>query len=469
MHFFPRVASVLGLCAIAAACDSSKGATPTGATLPSTGSLSVTVNVADGMTPSVIVTGPNAYTKTIASTQTLTGLTPGTYTIVADSAAVPDSVIGTIVDTGNVTGSPARVTAGDTTSVTVAYGMKYRVGGLWIANNGDPALIEISANQLSTSGSATPAETLATRVSQPSGLALDVSGNMWESSVSGDTLLMYSAAARNTTGSAPSTVLISTALDTAENLAFDAHDNLWVTTCNAAAAVLEFSAAQLAAGGIQTPTVTIKTGNHAPCPWALTFDLNGNLWVTDTYWGHVVGYSAAQLAVAGSSSPAPFDTVGRNGNSFIYPTGIAFDGSGNMWVANGIEATLVEFTPSQVAADGSPIPTVTIALPDPLAFGLAIDKRGTLWVTDHDQGSVYGFTSAQLTASGAPTPAISLSITVPGALDFEQPLFDPYATATGVAAATVRPHPMATRSVPSSLTADTRINGVNHNTGRTAR
>ena len=54
MHYSSRrVPAVLALCAVAAACSSSKGTAPA-----PTGSLTVTINAANGTTPSVVITGP---------------------------------------------------------------------------------------------------------------------------------------------------------------------------------------------------------------------------------------------------------------------------------------------------------------------------------------------------------------------------------------------------------------------------
>jgi sugar lactone lactonase YvrE len=428
-------AFVLGVAALLA-CNSSNHVAPA-----ATGSLTVTINPADGTTPSVTITGPNAYNKTIGTTQTLSGLALGSYTVVADSAVGPDSIVGTLTDTGAVTGSPATVVAGAAANVTVTYALEHRVGGLWVANN-NGTLPELASNQLRHSGKPVPAETLATAVSGPGGLALDASGNMWVSNFSRDTLLMYTPAARNAGGATPpSRVLQSTVLKGsgagAAQLAFDANGNLWVPSCSGGILV-EFTAAQLAAGGTQTPFVTITGGGIVKCPFSLAFDGHGNVWVADAQRSHIVEYSAAQLAAGGT--PTPVDTIGANSGSLHGPTGLAFDASGNLWVSN-IPPTnsVVEYTPAQLAAGGAPPPQVIITMPSgAYPFGIAFDKRGTLWVSDNNHGVMYGLTSAQLTATGAPTPAIADTVSVMSGFFPEQPLFDPYATAVGVSTARVR-------------------------------
>ena len=58
------------------------------------------------------------------------------------------------------------------------------------------------------------------------------------------------------------------------------------------------------------------------------------------------------------------------------PNGLAFDGHGNLWVANVCNSpsipTVVEFAASQLATSGTPTPTVSINVP----FGLGISGAG---------------------------------------------------------------------------------------------
>jgi DNA-binding beta-propeller fold protein YncE len=53
------------------------------------------------------------------------------------------------------------------------------------------------------------------------------------------------------------------------------------------------------------------------------------------------------------------------------PAGLAFDASGNLWVANSTGQTIVEFVASQIVASGSPTPNAVIGsvnTPSGLAF-----------------------------------------------------------------------------------------------------
>jgi streptogramin lyase len=305
-------------------------------------------------------------------------------------------------------------------------------GGLWVANNTFDTIPDFSANQLDSSGQVEPAIRLITAVSGPAGLALDASGNMWESSYNSDSLVMFSPAARNARGaSAPTTVIVSSALLSAENLAFDAQGNLWVANCNGGN-LLAYTPAQQTAGGTQTPAVAISGGSVVKCPYSMAFDGSGNVWVADIQHNHIVKYSAASLAASGT--PTPADTIGANAGSLNHTAAVVFDSHGNLWVASYESGTVVAYTPAQLGAGGTPLPNITIALPNATnPFGLAFDKVGSLWVSDVNRGRMLAYTSSQLSASGSPIPSVTLSTTFQF-FEPEQPLIDPYATATGVAA-----------------------------------
>jgi sugar lactone lactonase YvrE len=402
-----------------------------------TGNLTITITPADGTTPAVVVRGPSAYFKAIANSQTLTNLAAGSYTVFADTSFGPDSIVGTVTDTGSVSASPVTITAGVTDSVAVRYVTKYWIGGLWVANYARPTVPEVASNQLQATGSVKPADTLVTVLHNPDGMALDPSGNMWVSGYNTDTLLMYTPTARNAGGAvAPSAVLVGTGVADGEDITFDAHGNLWVGDCSGDA-IHEYTAAQLAAAGTQAPSVTISGGTTLQCPIDVAFDASGNMWVADDgNTSHIVMYSAAQLTASGT--PTPADTIGANAGSLTGTDALVFDSTGNLWVGND-GASIVEFTPAQLAAGGTPTPNVTITVPSGrLVFGLAIDRRGTLWGVDNDNGAMLGYTRAQLAVGGSLTPAVILAVSFDSVWAGQQPMFDPYATGVGAAAARVR-------------------------------
>ena len=167
---------------------------------------------------------------------------------------------------------------------------------------------------------------------------------------------------------------------------------------------------------------------------ALAFDSSGDAWVADWDASHIVEFSAAQLG--SSAAPTPADTI----NTGNHPEALGFDAHGNLWVTI-TGGKVLEYTPAQLAAGGAPNPTVTITLPggaDP--FGMAFDHRGSLWISDRGNQVMLGFTAAQIAATGSPTPAVTDTLDLASSFSPEQPVFDAYATTMGVAPSHVRPH-----------------------------
>ena len=140
-------------------------------------------------------------------------------------------------------------------------------------------------------------------------------------------------------------------------------------------------------------------------PYGLAFDGSGDLWVSDIEASTVVGYTPSQLVSSGAPTPAV--TISANANSIDAPSGVAFDASGDLWVTNTSANTLVEFAPSQLASSGAPTPAVTISstgssLDGP--YSLALDAAGDLWVPNAGGASIVEYAASQLAATGDPTP-----------------------------------------------------------------
>jgi streptogramin lyase len=414
-----------------ASCDTSKSAAPNG-----TGRMTVTIASADGTTPTVLITGPGNYSKTISATQTLSGLTAGSYTVTADTAVGPDSIVGTVIDTAAVANSPATVTSGAVVTVTVHYATKSHIGGMWVGNElNQYAYVFVSSQLRPTDTSSIPADSLQTGgTSGPEGLALDSDGNMWVDDVRSDTLRMFTPEERNTAGSkTPSRVLVSADIGAAWDMQFDPQGNLWVINCGHDYGTLaEFTPSQLAAGGVQAAAAVARADPVTFCPQGLAWDGNGHVWVTDFDQDRLLEFTVAQMSAGGVL--APIDTIGSNNGSLTRASDVIFDASGNLWVSTGaLGATgghaLVEFTPGQLTAGGAPAPHTTITLPsleDP--YSMVFDRRGSLWVSDPLSNAVYAFTPAQL-ASGTSTPSATIHWDSPN-YEPGQILLDPYTTAS---------------------------------------
>jgi sugar lactone lactonase YvrE len=174
---------------------------------------------------------------------------------------------------------------------------------------------------------------------------------------------------------------------------------LWAGVSNAPldATMLGFAPASVAATGTSSADVVTNTGGSD----GFTFDKDGNLWVLGgtTADSPVARYPASVFATDGEKNPDITIDSPSFGDSIPGAKALAFDGSGNLWVAVVADGKVVMFTAAQVAAGGTPTATVErtgIGSPQ----GLAFDSAGNLWVAAHDDTAVVRIDAGHLTTSG---------------------------------------------------------------------
>lgn len=378
---------------------------------PSRGALTLTVgNLPTGVNSDIVVTGPRNFSQTVTSTITLPRLTPGTYTITPRNVRQSLPIVDTLWLAPAAT--TVRIEDGVTATRTVGYTARGGTGFLWIpvADGVNGAVVGLSADQLASAtaagGTVTPAKSLSYTGGRGQSVVFDSSGNLYVISSFSNSIRRYTP--EQLASSTPPTpvVLTSAALTAARRSAFDAQGNLWVAN---GAGVSAFTSQQLADGGSQAPTrnltSSVLTGFVVS---GVAFDPSGNLWVSRNVTANgsgLVRFSTQQVATGGDIAPA--DMLQIQSASFNEPGGLAFDSSGNLWVANFAGNNLLRFAPLQLSAGGSQTPSILLSGFDG-PRGLAFDNGGNLWLTQAF-GTVLQIAASGLTASGNPTPAKSLS------------------------------------------------------------
>jgi sugar lactone lactonase YvrE len=288
----------------------------------------------------------------------------------------------------------------------------------------------------------------------PYGAAIDPDGNLWVADTSNARVVEFDVSDgapqstesavigqtsftgyRNNQGGSPS----SSTLYDPQGLAFDSAGDLWVADTGNNR-ILEFP---LVSGVIQTTATEVigQTGftvggcnqfssssDSTLCePTGLAFDSSGNLWVADAdnsrvlefpLVGGVISTTASELIgqtsfAAGSASQACNQAGYGNppasptASTLCFPTTLAFDSSGNLWVADSSNSRTLEFPlvssviqttatavigqtgfTSDSCNKGSSSPTDT-ALCSP--YGVGFDSSGNLWVTDTANNRVLEF------------------------------------------------------------------------------
>ncbi len=160
------------------------------------------------------------------------------------------------------------------------------------------------------------------------------------------------------------------------------------------------------------PVLTISRGVNQP--YGLAFDASGDLWVANNNSNTVVEYKKSELAKA---SPAPSVIISSSPDQALNgPSGLAFDSFGNLWVDNGGTNTVIEYTKAELSGSGSPAPRVNFTNAALFAAagpaGLAVDPSGDLWVEGSPSGSgdaVCEYPKSQLAKPGPPAPRATIS------------------------------------------------------------
>ncbi|HZS59885.1 MAG TPA: hypothetical protein VFA43_11495 [Gemmatimonadaceae bacterium] len=325
-------------------------------------------------------------------------LNPGAVVLTASNYQSFDQTVPQIFypDTINLshrTFIDTTVTIGKVDSITVTYAWREGSGELWIADSSSTLLAGFSGPQLRQGGTIT-ASNLITQPAfvAPTGMALDSNNKLWVSQASANQVLEYRDSAEFGGVNASYVFRTVSGFNNPQGLAFDASDNLWVA--NAGNNTLS-----MIVGGSIAATLSSTALNQ---PTGLAFDANGNLWVTNPGNNTVVAFSASELSSAGSETPTV--VLSASGGSLATPTALAFDASGAMWVTNASANTVVSFTSAMLASSGSPTPAVTISantgsLAAPRA--LAFDASGNLWVANETSSNVVEFSTAQLASGGS--------------------------------------------------------------------
>lgn len=371
---------------------------------------------------SSVVTGPGGFNQTFSDVNkvTLSNLLPGQYSLSSNSIRVKRTVVDSIFDP---TPESTTLTVGPDATVThsVNYIQREGTGALWIPTN-KGFIKGYADSQLATSGTVEPrGSLLQTGINEQA--VFDQSGRLYVSNSTDNAI--YSAI-----GGLPAIQGANTKLKRPRGMAFDKNGNLWVTSggdiVGAGTAgddlLLAFTPAQLQAGGNQTPSVVLTSTSFVN-PVAVAFDADGGLWVSNTGTfggsnnGSIIKLNPANLSASGSVTAAT--TI----SGLDSPTGLAFDPSGNLWVADFTTNRVLKFTPAQLQTGGGLSANAILEGFTTNPRGLVFDNGGSLWVLQ--ETSLQQISAADLTASGTRTPIPAHTISGFGSISLGLAAFSP--------------------------------------------
>ena len=223
----------------------------------------------------------------------------------------------------------------------------------------------------------------------PFTVATDAKGNIWTANMGDSSTSKLSLSGSQISGSGP---FGTNQLDGAAAVAIDANNNAWFANQNAdsgSVARVSSDGSQLtliASGGdkttaIATDSIGLSTGAS-----------KGHVW-TANYGSS----SVSELELNNDGSVSVVSTSGYTGGGLSYPAGIAVDGKGNVWVANGSAFGAHTITELQGANGANPGHAISsdggFGADANLRelYGIAVDAGGNVWVSDFGSNTITQF------------------------------------------------------------------------------
>ena len=195
------------------------------------------------------------------------------------------------------------------------------------------------------------------------------------------------------------------------DVAFDSAGNLYFSTNKGAVDVVSDTTGPLFGHSV-TPGVpyTLATLDNAP---GIAFDSAGNLYMTDTEAGTVSVLPATGGTIFGQ--PVSADTLTTLITGLTSPVGIAFDSSGNLFVANNQVVSVYPKTGGTIF--GQPVSAdtlTTVASGFSFPVFLAFDPAGNLYISDYNGSTVSVLPSASGALFGQPVTADTVTTLLSG-------------------------------------------------------
>lgn len=471
------VTTLAGLAGTAGVADGTGTAvlfsTPTGLAIDSSGNLYVPdpINYAiRKVTPAGVVTTPAGYPGIVGSADG-TGYAArfnSPHDIAADSAGnlfvadtgndtirmvTPAGVVTTLAGTVGTRGSVDGT--GSFAQFNFPWGLSVdSAGNLYVADSGSNVIRKVTSSGVVTSlagssGNAGFADGTGTaaQFTNPTGITLGSAGNLYVADASNDTIRKITPAGVVTTVAGSATdrsnlerdgSVVVARFDTPNDVAVDSAGNVFVADTG------NSTIRMITPGGIVS-TLAGTAGNRGMVdgvgsaawlnrPEGLAIDSTGTLHVADT-----ANNAIREVAPDGTvSTLAGFGLAGSKGSAdglgaaarFNEPSGVAVDGSGNIYVADSYNTTIRKIAPDGTVSTvaGTPgsagtVDGVGAAAQFFIPTGVTIDGAGNLFVAD-----AYNATIRKVTPDGTVSTLAGTAATrgsadgTGGAAEFNQPL-----------------------------------------------
>jgi streptogramin lyase len=208
----------------------------------------------------------------------------------------------------------------------------------------------------------------------PTALAIDSTGSVWAANYFGSVASKFSPSGK------PVSALGYTDASLSESygITVDGQDNAWVANEQSPSGVNfgDGSITKLTSGG-QVVSGSGFTAGGIYYPYAVAADSVGRVWVAD--------YGRSGASLLASDGTSLLGSSGVSPPNLAFPVAVAVDGSHNGWFA-------AQGATVQIAPNGSSTPFFCCNYPS----GIAIDPKGNVWLTEYNSSSL-----VELSSSGA--------------------------------------------------------------------
>jgi hypothetical protein len=265
----------------------------------------------------------------------------------------------------------------------------------------------------------------AARFFSPAGVAADSAGNFYVADNENATIRKITAAGVVTTlagtagmpGSADGTGTAAR-FDLPTGAAVDSAGNVYVTEWqDAIRKITPAGVVTTFAGTALNPGSSDGTGAAASfnLPSGATVDRDGNLYVADSFNYTIRKITPAGVVTTLAGSAGDVGSADGTGPAarFSFPTDVAIDGAGNLYVADSLNHTIRKVTPAGVVTTLAGMPGATgetdgkgsdARFDNP--YGVAVDSAGNVYVADQRNYSIRKITAAGVTTTVGSIPAL---------------------------------------------------------------
>jgi len=288
-------------------------------------------------------------------------------------------------------------------------------GNLYITNSGSGNIEVLPKASGTLFGVTVTANTLATLVSgqgDATGIDFDSSGNLyWDRSAFG-TISVLAAATGTLFGASVTadqvTTLYAGGLTGADQLSFDPAGNLYVAVSSEGyVAVLPVSTGTLFGTSVTADQVAYIGASSTQDLEGVTFDSAGNMYISGYQNDEVLVLPQAAGTYFGQSDPADTTSyVGGYGPQ--WPSGIAFGPSGNLFAANDHSDSIIEVSTSSGTLYGVPNTAdhwATVVTGLNLPQGMAFDSSGNMFIANGEGNAIDVYPAASGTIFGVAVTA----------------------------------------------------------------